>query len=479
MNSNEPTTELARWGLPLGEIAQLGQRLHRFYNRFRSFIRTKTRDSSEYGLRYVSGLLRMEAKRNMANIGRKTNVSGQNIQHFMSHSPWSGPELITAIQDEIKQHPEFQTGAILVVDESSDEKAGGYSAGASRQYNGRLGKVEMSQAGAFGSLVKPHVNTWVDGALFIPERWFGKAYAERRKKVELPETLTFKTKPELAGEMIQRLQANGVRFEAVAMDDLCGRNRALRQRLDQADIEYYGDIPINTVVYLDKPKIVYPMTKRGKRSKRYQIVAKQRYEVRQLLHHPQMEWATITVRPNERGVLQARFGRCRVWTTIGAECRQEWLLIRQDDKRVTYALSNAAEATPLKVMAWRKSHRYFVERSNQDQKSELGWDEFQARKYRAWEHQLALSILASWFVAETRLDWMTRFERDPALLEQYEVEVLPQLSVGNVRELLRAAMPLPQLSTQEAGSLVVEHFVNRTRSRKSRLRKLRERVPET
>ncbi len=279
--------------------------------------------------------------------------------------------------------------------------------------------------------------------------------------------------------MHQRRQAKGVGFEAVAMEDLCGRKRALRQRRDQADIEYYGDIPINTVVYLDKPKIVYPMTKRGKRSKRYQIVAKQRYEVRQLLHHPQMEWATITVRPNERGVLQARFGRCRVWTTIGAECRQEWLLIRQDDKRVTYALSNAAEATPLKVMAWRKSHRYFVERSNQDQKSELGWDEFQARKYRAWEHQLALSILASWFVAETRLDWMTRFERDPALLEQYEVEVLPQLSVGNVRELLRAAMPLPQLSTQEAGSLVVEHFVNRTRSRKSRLRKLRERVPET
>ena len=127
-------------------------------------------------------------------------------------------------------------------------------------------------------------------------------------------------------------------------------------------------------------------------------------------------------------------------------------------------------------MAWRKSHRYFNERSNQDSKSGYGWDEFQALKYRAWQHHLAFTILASWFIAETRLDWMARYTRDPALLEHYEVDVLPLLSVDNVRELLRAAMPLPQLSPQEAAELVVDHLVNRTRSRKSRLS--RQRVPE-
>jgi len=147
------------------------------------------------------------------------------------------------------------------------------------------------------------------------------------------------------------------------------------------------------------------------------------------------------------------------------------LLIRQDEKQITYVLSNASSMASLETMAWRKSHRYFVERSNQDEKGELGWDEFQAIKYLAWEHQLALTILASWFIAETRLDWMKRFERNPALLEQYEIDVLPLLSVGNVRELLRAAMPLPQLSPQEAAALIVKHLTNRTRSRKSRLRK--------
>ncbi len=260
------------------------------------------------------------------------------------------------------------------------------------------------------------------------------------------------------------------------MDDLYGRNNMLRKRLDQAEIEYYGDVPANTIVYLEQPKIVYPLTKRGKRSKRARIIAQQRYEVRELLDHPVLEWSTITLRPNERGMLQAKFGRCRVWTVHKAQRRQEWLLIRLDEKRVTYVLSNAAPDTPLQTMAWRKSHRYFIERSNQDSKSGYGWDEFQAIKYRAWQHQLAFTILASWFIAETRLEWMARYARDPALLEHYEVDVLPMLSVDNVRELLRAAMPLPQLTPQEAAELVVDHLVNRTRSRKSRLS--RQRVPE-
>ena len=129
-----------------------------FYDRFRRHVRTQTRDTGEYGLDYVSGLLRMETKRNMANIGRKTETSGQNLHHFISNSPWSGPELIHAVQDEIKDHSDFEN-AILVLDESAEEKAGPHSAGAGRQHNGRLGKIEMSQVGVFLSLVTWQVNT--------------------------------------------------------------------------------------------------------------------------------------------------------------------------------------------------------------------------------------------------------------------------------------------------------------------------------
>jgi SRSO17 transposase len=456
-----------QWGIPLDEIGQLGDRLAGFCEQFRSYLHTQTRNTSEYGFHYVSGLLRMETKRNFANIGRKTEVSGQNLQHFISNSPWSASALIEAVQREIQSHPAFQ-GAILVLDESAEEKAGPESAGAGRQHNGRLGKIEMSQVGVFLYLVTPQVNTWIDGDLYIPARWFEDSYVEKRKTVGIPDQRTFQKKPELGWQLIQRVQARGIPFEAVVMDDLYGRNEVLRQQLNQAGIEYYGDVPVDTRVYLQRPTVVYTVTKRGETCKNPKIIG-QPYQVQELAQP--LQWQTIRLRPNERGYLQADFGRCRVWVVYGTTMRQEWLLVRKDPVQITYVLSNAAEETPLETMAWRKTHRYLIERSNEDAKGEIGWDEFQARKYRAWEHQLALTILASWFVAETRLDWMQRFEQDPALLAKYEVEVLPQLSVGNVRELLRAAMPLPQLSTEEAAQLVTTHLINRTRSRKSRLRK--------
>jgi len=178
----------------------------------------------------------------------------------------------------------------------------------------------------------------------------------------------------------------------------------------------------------------------------------------------------LRLRANERGYLEAKFARLRVWVVYGEEFRKEWVLFRQDAVQITYVLSNAPETIDLNTMAWRKTHRYLIERSNEDAKDEFGWDEFQTRTYRAWQHQLALTILASWFVAETRLDWQNRFEQSPDLLTQYEVDALPKLSVANVRELLRASMPLPQLTPEEAAGLVVNQLVNRTRSRKSRLR---------
>jgi hypothetical protein len=114
--------------------------------------------------------------------------------------------------------------------------------------------------------------------------------------------------------------------------------------------------------------------------------------------------------------------------------------------------------------------RYFTERTFEDAKTEIGWDEFQAQKYRAWEHHLALTGLALWFVAQTKLAWVQAYARDPDLARQLEVEVLPALSTANVRELLKAVLPVPQLTPQQATELVITHLVNRARSTSSRLR---------
>jgi SRSO17 transposase len=453
-------------------IEELGWRLRAFWGLYRRWMKTKTRDTSEYGYEYLSGLLRMEEKRTIANIGRQSGVSEQNMQHFMSQSPWAGREVIGGIQEQIAWRGEVREGAMLLLDESADDKAGEWSVGASRQYNGRRGKVDNSQVGVFLTLAKGTFWTWVDGEIFLPKIWFSEEYAEQRRRVGLPAGREFQTKIELGWQMIQRVRAQGLRFEAVACDTLYGRNGWLRDQMNAAGIQYYADVPANTPVYVSPPEIGLSTTPTGRTAKHPRVLSPHSLPVDRLRDHPHIRWQTVELRPCERGILVADFGEIPVWTVHDdLSVRQETLLIRRDPSgRCTYSLTNAPADTPLSTLARRKSQRYFIERSLQDAKSDLGWDEFQATKFLAWEHQLALTILAAWFIAETKLDWAIDHQRDPALLDEYEIDILPALSMSNVRTLLRAALPLPQLSVADAAALVVKHLDNRTRSRKSRLK---------
>ena len=231
-------------------------------------MRTKTRDTSEYGFHYISGLIRMETKRNMANIGRKTDVSEQNMQQFISDSPWSGRALISALQTEIGFREEFSEGSVYLIDESAEEKAGVYSAGAGRQHNGRLGKVEMSQVGVFLGLANHGYHTWYDGELYFPEPWFSEKYAKKRERVGMPEGIVFRTKLEMALGMLQRAKEKGVPTKMVDCDSLYGRSGWLRDEFAELELEYYADIPETTTVYIQPPLVTWPLTKRGKRASR-------------------------------------------------------------------------------------------------------------------------------------------------------------------------------------------------------------------
>jgi hypothetical protein len=188
-----------------------------------------------------------------------------------------------------------------------------------------------------------------------------------------------------------------------------------------------------------------------------------------LAARPGTAWRRIAVWPVERGELVDDFAAWRAWTIRDAAVAEEWLLVRRTSRgKCSYTLTNAPLGTPLERLARLRCQRYWVERANQDAKSEAGWDELQAQKYRAWEHHLALTILATRFVGETKLDWAGEHPSDPSRAADLATDRLPALSVANVRAGLRAALPLPDLTADRAVALVVEHLVNRTRSRRSR-----------
>jgi hypothetical protein len=238
-----------------------------------------------------------------------------------------------------------------------------------------------------------------------------------------------------------------------------------------------ADVPANLRVYLEQPIIGIPQAKPGRKGpkpQRAQVLKGVRsYSVRQVGQLADTHWQGVRIRTHERGVLEDQFAARRVWIwdREQGETRQECLVMRiERHGDHTYAFSNAPQDASLQHLAEWLCGRYFVERVIQDAKDEQGWDEFQAQKYLAWEHHTALTACALWFIATTKLSWAAECQRDPGLVQQLEVQVLPALSTANVREMLRAVMPLPQLSPEEAQAQVVRHLVYRSRSTASRLR---------
>jgi SRSO17 transposase len=488
MAAGAPTAieDPARWGLATETVEEVAERKRSVWGRYRACFTTKTRDTSEIAWTYLRGELTMAGERTFTNIARRIEgpeTDGQRVQHFMSSSPWSAQSVLEQVRAEVAATPVLQQGNVLILDESADVKSGVQTAGAGRQYNGRLGKVEVSQVGTFLALANEAARfwTWIDGELFLPEHWFAPERAKLRQHLGIAPERQFATKIALGWQMIQRVRGAGMPFEAVLCDELYGRSRWLRAQLDAAGLLYVAEVPADTPLYLTPPALGLPAKAPEKKGRAFTqprlLDATPPVLASQVATLPDTDFIVVPVREAERGQLADAFALRRVWTVRAGQLASEWLVIRQHrgqrgttlaKRKLSYALSNAPADTPFERLAELKCLRYGIECANREAKSDLGWDDFRAQKYRAWEHHLALTILAAWFVAQTKLEWAQQTPPDPTLAAALGVARLPALSAANVRELLKASLPLPQLTPEQAQRLVVKHLVGRSRATASR-----------
>src|SRR5215831_10108179 len=351
-----------RWGISSEAIGTLGERLYEFWQRFRGCFKTCTRDTSGRAYDYLRGQLTMDGERNFANMARNmTGDDGQALQHFMSNAPWSGPSVFRQIQAEIPVTPALAQGSTLIVDESADEKAGTHNAGASRQYNGRIGKVDVCRVDTCLTYAKAMVGS----ELFLPQEWFGPDFAQRRKELGIPEERMFETKIALGLKMVKRAKAHGLPFELLACNALYGRDSQFRADLDMEGVLYAAQVPADTPVYLSEPQVGVPQkrSKRGRPRMRLRVLSPPPpQEVRTMAGSPSTPWQHMHVRQTERGRLEADFAIRQVWTVAeGKRPRAEWLVIRRDaEDDCAYTLLNAPAATPAPhLIAW-SCQRYFT-----------------------------------------------------------------------------------------------------------------------
>ncbi len=76
----------------------------------------------------------------------------QSLQNFASHSPWRERGLLDQLACDANHLIGGEADSCFIDDESAIAKSGNKSVGVSRQWNGRLGKVDNCQGVVYGAL---------------------------------------------------------------------------------------------------------------------------------------------------------------------------------------------------------------------------------------------------------------------------------------------------------------------------------------
>jgi SRSO17 transposase len=373
-------------------------RLERFVQPFATLLDTP--EQHAHLQEYVSGLVSNVKRKNVESIAYHHDQDRQALQKFIGQIPWDHQPHVTELARQVGTDIGAANG-VIVFDPSGFPKKGNASVGVQRQWCGRLGKVENCQVGVYMGYVSRVEHALVDMRLYLPKEW--ATDKKRRKKCGVPKEIRFKTRHELALEMLQDKSAL-LPHAWIAGDDEMGRASKFRGDLRARNERYLLAVPSNTLIRdceIEPPAY----SGRGQPPK----VPFMRVD-RWTAALPASAWQTVEVRPGEKGPLAVQLVKRRVLAkTESRSAGPEEILVVIREQQVDgtfkhdYYLSNAVADMPLTEFARVSKAAHRIEECLKRGKSEAGLADYEVRTWIGWHHHQTLSLLATWFLTqETR-----------------------------------------------------------------------------
>jgi SRSO17 transposase len=470
--------------MTLRQIASLGKELAKFLALFRHCFRS----CPGFALLqvYVQGLLSDLQRKNVEAIALERGTPPRTLQRFLESIKWDEAGVRDQGQRLVARehtHPE----AIGCVDESGTAKSGSHTVGATRQWLGSRGKVDNGVVGVHLSYAAPGFQCLLDSEVYLDKEW--AADAVRRKQNYVPDEVEFRTKPQIAMDLIDRALAHGVRVQAWTFDEGYGRDTAFLDGLERRRQVFVAEVPTNFHGWVIQPRVLPsgPSSRRG-RKKKYPRLARgwPSREVQNLARYSptfrQQKWQRYRIKDTDRGpevweVKWAVFWRKGV---DGLPGRRHCLIVARNvlTKEVKYFVANRApgdHGISLRRLLRVAFGRWSVESCFRQAKEELGLDHYEVRGWRCLHRHFYLTQLSQLFCARVRQKFEAATERGDALehLTMEQVRGAMNTWLQAAQRLTRAEHFQRDLAKQEYyQSRNAQARRSRTKSKKARLKAL-------
>ena len=394
------------------DVERFSEEFHGFHSQFADcFSREEPRASFA---RYMAGQMSQLERKSIEPMAMNlNNANVRSMQHFITNVVWDESRLISRYHGMVAEDMGDDQG-VLIFDESGFVKKGSDSAGVARQYCGSVGKVENCQVGVFSAYASRHGYCLLDQRLFVPEKWFGDDFGERRRKCAFPTDLTFRTKPQLAVVMLEQIvQAQVVPFRYIAADSVYGGSPEF---LDAAESVpgaiYMVSQSRDTLCWLQDPLVMEKTYRYGGTARKKRVVdsgASKPVTFEKLaMGMNNYFWYRRKVSEGTKGPITYEFMKKRIVTARnGMPDRCVWLIVRRpidgDPSSYAYYISNAARSARLKTFVWLSGIRWAIEQCFEEAKTDLGMDHYEVRKIPAWRHHMITTMLAHFFLWHMRI----------------------------------------------------------------------------
>jgi SRSO17 transposase len=358
--------------------------------------------------RFVEGLLHRGERRNAENIAEAIDGAPvRSLQAFITTGSWADHDVLAEMR-RCALNVLADEDAICNCDETGFPKKGKKSVGVKRQYSGTLGRTDNCQVAVFANYSSAKGHTFLDRRLFLPEEWADDK--DRRSEAGVPAGVIFRTKPELALEMVANIIGEHVPFRWVGGDSIYGSSPRFVQGLRDLGKWYVLDVSSDTYVWTEEPQVIppeqRPKLRRGRPHVHPLVVGESQSVSEVIAALPANAWRRITVAEGSQGPRVYEYAEIWVWfSEEGLPGPRERLLARRSlgqEPELKYHRAYAAADTPLLTLAQVRAARWTIEEDIQSAKGECGLDEYETRGWVGWHHHTALSMLALTFLVLQR-----------------------------------------------------------------------------